>query len=310
MKKKVELIRRSSRMRTASSLLLMVGLCLCSAASHAQTRELTSTDRLALLYAPQLNFTRDGDPLIRVGILEGRDTVTFTPDRSIRVLPIGEGGPEIELPGKVEYTVRISKSKSGTYKHLVIVDNVPVAERKRVAAVENIWTRRGFIPETVEVGGLFAIAGKVFDSRTILVGVAATQKMREARKIKASLESKYGVRGSIHSEAVAYPSGVIELTGAGQDATIRAQNVLWVAAQPGEEQEITYTIPEVPRSYGKGTETREYTGTLVFAPDKGGKLVAMVSLGAERLLEGVVPAETFASGPAQALQAQAVAARN
>ena len=310
MKKAVEPIRCVSRMRTAISLLLVVAACLCSQTGFAQTRELTSTDRLALLYAPQLNFTREGDPLIRVGILEGRDSVKFTPDRSFRVLPIGEGGPEIELPGKVEYTAEISKSKPGKYKHLVIVDNVPVAERGRVAAVEKIWTRRGFIPETVEVGGLFAISGKVFDSRTILVGVAATEKMREARKIKSSLESKYGVRGSIHSEAVAYPSGVIELTGAGQKVAIRAQNVLWVAAQPGEEQEITFTVPAVPRSYGKGTETREYTGTLVFAPDKGGKLVAMVSLGAERLLEGVVPAETFASGPAEALEAQAVAARN
>jgi SpoIID/LytB domain protein len=278
--------------------------------ASAQTRELTSTDRLALLYAPQLNFTRGGDPLIRVGIVEGRKKIEFTPDREIRVLPIGEGGPEIELPGRTKYTVEISKSKAGRYKHMVIVDRVPVTRRKRVDRVKKTWMKRGYVPETVEVGGLFAVSGKVFDSRTVLVGVAGTRKLREARKIKTKLEAKYGIRGSIHSEISDYPAGLITLRGAGQKFEVRAQNVLWVAANRGEEQKIEYTIPRVPKPYGNGTETRKYTGTLMFAPDRKGRLVAMTSLGAERLLEGVVPAEIFASAPPEALKAQAVAARN
>jgi SpoIID/LytB domain protein len=49
---------------------------------------------------------------------------------------------------------------------------------------------------------------------------------------------------------------------------------------------------------------------LIFAPDNEGKLVAMVSVGAEKLLKGVVPAEMFASAHPEALKAQAVAARN
>lgn len=293
-------------------LLAFVMLLVCgpSTPGMAQQRELTSTDRLALLYAPQLNFTRDGDPMIRVGIVEGRKSFQFTPDRTIRVLPIGEGGPEVELPGNTTYEVTISNTKKGAYKHLVIVDNIPVAERKRVEAAKQAWLRRGYVPETVEAGGLFAVAGQVFDSRTILVGVAATTKLREARSIRSKLEAQYGVRASIHSEATEYPSGMIELQGGGTKTKIRAKNVLWVSAMRGEEQKINYTVPEVPRSYGRGTETRKYTGTLVFAPDRGGELVAMVSVGAERLLEGVVPAEIFASAPPEALKAQSVAARN
>lgn len=293
-----------------AAVLLTALALMAPAPAAAQQRELTSEDRLALLYAPQLNFTRDGDPIIRVSIFDERDAFEFTPDRAIRVLPIGEGGPEIELPGKVTYRVSISQSKQGTYKHLVIVDNVPVAERARVEAAKKVWLQRGYVPETVEVGGLFAVAGNVFDSRTILLGVASTPKLREAEKIKQQLEAKYGVRGSVHSEATTYPSGLITLEGGGQKAVIRAQNVLWVAPPRGEEQAIVYTVPNVPRSYGKGTETRKYTGMLVFAPDKNGKLSAMVSLGAERLLQGVVPAEIFASAPPEALRAQAIAARN
>lgn len=299
------MVSTASRILTA---LLVAALTPVSAS--AQQRELTSTDRLALLYAPQLNFTREGDPIVRVSIYDDRSSFEFTPDRAIRVLPIGEGGPEIELPPKVKYKVSISKSKKGAYKHIVVVDHVPVAERARVDAAKKVWLQRGYVPETVEVGGLFAVSGQVFDSRTILIGVASTTKLREAEKIKSQLEAKYGVRGSIHSEATDYPSGLITLEGGGQKAVIRAQNVLWIAAPHGQEQSITWTVPNVPRSYGKGTETRKYTGTLVFAPDRNGKLASMVSLGAERLLEGVVPSEIFASAPGEALRAQSVAARN
>lgn len=300
----------------------------------AQSRELTSSDRLALLYAPQLNFTRDGDPNIRLGIAEGRSEVSFTPSLPIRVLPEGEGGPEIELPAERRYTVRISETKPGRYRHLVIVDRLPVDARDRVKKVEQVWMQRGHLPEIVEVGGLFAVHGKVFDSRTILVGVAGTDDMREAARVRAKLEAKYGIQGSVHSEITAHPSGLLTMTGEGIDVTIRSPNVLWVSglrtdgkgsgkgsgkasgkasgrgSGRGSEQDIVYTIPGIEKSYGGGVETRRYTGQLIFAPDRGGKMVAMVSLGAERVLKGTVPAETYASAPADALRAQAIAARN
>ncbi len=298
------------RRRRSLQVALVALLVAITTTAGSQTRELTSTDRLALLYTSQLNFTREGDPLVRVMIVDGKKTFEFTPDETIRVLPIGEGGPEVELPGKVKYTVEVSNTDSGKYRHLVVVDQIPVAERARVPGVENTWAQRGYIPEKVEVGGLFAVSGQVFDSRAILVGVAGTDDLGKARKIKQTLESKFGIRGSIHSEAVEYPSATIELSGGGIETKVRARDVLWVGARSGREQNITYTVPGVPRSYGKGEETRKYTGTLVFAPDKEGKLVAMVSLGAERLLQGVVPAEIFASAPPAALQAQSIAARN
>src|SRR5690554_7993924 len=82
----------------------------------AQNRDVSTSDRVAMLYAPQLNFTRDGDPLIRLGLMEGRDRAVFTPSHAIRVMPQGEGGPEIQLPAGVPYTVSISDSRAGEYK--------------------------------------------------------------------------------------------------------------------------------------------------------------------------------------------------
>src|SRR5690606_26498633 len=78
----------------------------------------------------------------------------------------------------------------------------------------------------------------------------------------------------------------------------------------GQEEQVRYKIPDIPKTYGGGTETRTYTGSLIFAPDRQGKIVIINSLGAERVLKGVVPSEIFASSPPAALQAQAIAARN
>lgn len=283
---------------------------LISLPAFSQTQEMTSADRQAMLYAPQLQFTTKGDPLIRVGIMEGRKSMTFTPDRDIRVLPTGNRGPEITLPGKTKYTVSISKSKPGKYKHLVVVNRIPADQQKKVSAVQQTWLSRGYQTEIVEVGGLFAVKGEVFDSRMLLVGITGMTSRKKAFSLRRKLESKFGIRGGVHSELSDHPTGTITITGQNVRAKIRANDVMWIAAENGHEEKIRYTIPNIERSYGKGRETRTYTGTLVFAPDRDGKLVTMVSLGAERLLKGVVPAEIFASAPKDALRAQAVAARN
>lgn len=288
---------------------LIASLLLVSPAS-GQTRELTSSDRLALLYAPQLNFSRQGDPMIRVGIAEGRSSVEFTPSLPLRVLPTGEGGPEIELPANATYTVRARNSKKGDYRHLVIVSRLPVVERTKANKIQNTWAERGFTPEVLEVGGLFAVQGKVFDSRTVLIGVGATRDRKKAAQTRRDLETRFGVDSSIHSEVVSYPTVDLTLSGKGVDAEVRVRDVLWVSGPRGKETDIRYTIPGIEKSYGQGKETRTYTGSLIFAPDRNGKIVAMVSLGAERLLKGVVPAETYTSAPEDALRAQAVAARN
>ncbi len=263
-----------------------------------------------MLYAPQLNFTRDGDPLIRVGILEGRDRVRFTPSETIRVLPQGAGGPEIELPGDVTYTVEVADGKAGEYRHWVAVDKLGVDQRGRVSEVREQWEGRGFSPQTFEVGGLFAVRGQVFDSRTTIVAVGGTDTVGQAHGIRRNLEAQYGIAGSIHSERLSYPSGTLTLRGDGMEMVITHQDVLWVSTRSGREESISYTIPGIPKSYGGGEETRRYTGELIFAPDRNGRIAVINNLGAERVLKGTVPSETYTSAPQGALRAQTIAARN
>jgi stage II sporulation protein D len=272
-------------------------------------RELSSADRLAILYAPQLTFTRKGDPIIRIGIVEERDEIAFTPSGPIRVMPTGRGGAEIVLPGRHRYTVSIEGGIPGQYRHWVVVDSLPVSDRDRIDTLRTSWLRRGYQTDTVEVGGLFAIRGQTFDSRTLLVGVAMGSDLKAAQRLRRKLESSHGSQVRIHSELTQKPSGRLILKGANQRTEIRNRDVLWVEGEDSRSK-VTFTVDRVPKSYGRGEETRRYQGTLIFSPDRQGKLVASISLGAEKLLQGVVPAEMYSTAPAPALQAQAVAARN
>ena len=277
---------------------------------EAQQREVSTADRIAMLYAPQLNFTRSGDPLIRLGLLEGRNEVQFTPSETIRLMPQGPGGPEVELPGETTYTVTIEDGKGGDYKHWVTVDRLSMDQRNRSDDIIEEWTRRGYEPQTFEVGGHFAIHGEVFDSRTLLVAVGGTDTRAEAHGIRRNLQAQYGIDGELHSQRLSYPSGRFSFRGEGLGFTVRHDDVLWVSSRAGREESIQYSIPGIPESYGQGTETRSYTGELIFAPDQNGRIAVLNNLGAERVLKGTVPSEIFASAPAGALRAQAIAARN
>lgn len=276
----------------------------------AQQRELTTSDRLAILYAPQLDFTQSGDPFVRVGLMEGRDSIEFTPSRRIRVMPQGDEGAEVVLPADHTYRVEIREGEAGGYRHWVVVEALPVKQRDTVDGIEAQWAERGFEPNTFQVGGLFGIQGQVFDSRALLVGVGGTESHREAQKLRSKLERRYGIDGRVHSELTQYPGGELVLTGSEVDVEIHHRDVLWISAVSEAQGEVEYTVPGVNKSYNKGRETRTYGGRLIFSPDRDGKLALINKLGVERLLKGVVPSEIYTSAPKAALRAQAVAARN
>ncbi|MFB6264302.1 MAG: SpoIID/LytB domain-containing protein [Bradymonadaceae bacterium] len=291
---------------------VLVATCLTAIASpgSAQQRQLTKSDRLAALYAPQLDFTRSGDPFVRVAIVEGRRRVSFRPSGPIRVMPMSDGGAEVVLPGDRTYTIDISNSRPGSYTHWVVAGRLSSERRTKLDELKETWVDRGYEPKVFQVGGLFGVGGEVFDSRKQLVAVGGTSHYEKARRLEKKLEREYGIDGRIHSELTDYPGGTFELSGEGVDAVVRHDDVLWIAPAEGQHGEIRYRVPEVPRAQAEGTESRVYTGRLIVAPDQDGNIALVNKLGVEKLLRGVVPSEIPTSAPKQALRAQAVAARN
>jgi len=288
----------------------VAALAFAAAPAETQQRELTTADRLASLYKPQLDFTERGDPAIRVGLVEGRSEVQFKPSAPIRVMPRADQGASIELPADHRYTVSISDSEGGSYEHWVIVEDLTVQQRDRADSALAEWSERGYDPRRFQVGGLFGIRGNVFDSRRILVGVGGVETHRRARELRDELVGSYGIEGRIHSALTEHPEGLLTLTGEGVDVEIRHRDVLWIGPSEGAGEAIEYRVPDVPTARGESTETRIYGGRLIVSPDRNGSIALINEIGTSRLLRGVVPSETYPSAPPAALRAQAVAARN
>ena len=81
------------------------------------------------------------------------------------------------------------------------------------------------------------------------------------------------------------------------------------STEPGGD----FDIPGVPYGVGwwwEGTEDRTYEGTLEVRVNDAGHLTVIVELPVEEYLRGVVPSEIGSAAPAEALKAQAVAARS
>lgn len=291
------------------SALASVGWSGFAGAGHAQGIELSRADRLAMLYTPQLLFAPSGEPLIKIGLVEGVDRVSFRADTAFSVLPLGEGGPEFIVPANTDYEIAITDGQPGTYRWAVVVAERTPAERGEVAAVRAQWSERGHETGLAQVGSIFAVSGQRFDTRRTLVTVGETGRREEAVALADALSAEWGIDARVHGVLDDYPGGTLVMTGMGSGMRIVHRDILTVRGGP----ETVFTVRDVPFDVGtrtEGRETRRYVGTLLFTADKEGRLAVVNETTIERLLYGIVPAEIYPSAPAAALQAQAVAARS
>lgn len=279
--------------------LCAAALCLLVGSQGLGSREMTTADRLAILYTPQFNFTRDGEPLIHVGVLRDVDEVEFSSELPMRVLPLGDGGPELSLAGRRSYKMEIQKGAPGEYRYWVVVERLPYAQRQAIDAATDRWVKRGYLPEPLEVGGLFAVGGRRFDSRAVLLGIGGVSERVAAQALADRLDARYGLESELHAELREYPSGLLRLSGGGLPGEFSHRDVLWVGpSQPGQE----FVVRSGKRKF-------RYAGGLVFTADRQGHLQVINTVPAETLVKGVVPSEVYTSAPMESLKAQAVAAR-
>jgi len=283
--------------------LLLLGLLFVASDLMAQATELTSADRLALLYTSQLDFDEDGEPLVKVGIVDGLQEVSFVPQGALTVLPTGPGGPELELPAKKTYTVKLSQGAPGSYRHFIVLGRVSPDDGELLLATRGRWDELGVINEVLEIGSLFAISGTMFDSRESLLVTQGFSDLDAAKTRQAELESLSGEELSLHSELAEYPSATLELTGAGTDLLLRNKDILWVDLGSYE-----VLVKDVPTEEGKKAD-RTYNGAIILSPDRDGALNLTNVVPVESVLRGVVPSEMYTTAPLEALKVQAIAAR-
>ncbi|MGZ3406674.1 MAG: SpoIID/LytB domain-containing protein [Polyangia bacterium] len=258
-------------------------LALLGLAVGARGDELSGADKLRVVYSNQFAWTRDGLPIVTVRVMEHRPQVTLSA-AGMRVLPDGEGGPEVH--GGASWTVRVVDGKPGRVVTHNIVASFAPADTEKLQAELATWRAKKVQTRTFEVGALFAVKGQVLDSRRILVAAAGT------------------TGGTAYPELVDRPHGTVEATD-DRGTVVRNDSIVWF--EPGPTGLIE--LRDVDNERG-AKETRKYFGKLYVTVDNAGQLAVVNAVPEDKLLAGLVPAEMSASSPPEALKAQAVAARN
>jgi len=302
-------LRPGSRIQGALHFVVLLCTLALPASVLAQGVELSRADRLAILYTPQLSFAQGGEPLIKIGLAEGVSSMTFQADTPVDVMPLGSGGPEVRVPADTWFTVTMQDGQAGTYVHSVVVAQLTPAQRDGLAAIRTEWESQGYDVRTVEVGSIFAVSGRRFDTRKTLVTVSPGLSLDEAQTLAQTLTDERGLDTRVHSELDGYPGGTLVMSGLPGGMTITHRDLLFVRG----DTDTVFTVRDVPFDVGtrnEGVETRSYVGSLYFTADRNGALALGNETTIERLLQGVVASEIYASAPEDALRAQAVAARS
>jgi stage II sporulation protein D len=167
------------------------------------------------------------------------------------------------------------------------------------------WRGEGFEVSEREVGTLFGVAGKVLDTRRVLLTTDLFSSEREAEARARELAERHGIIPRLHPEIERRASGRILAEDLDTGVSVEAEGVLWFAPRRAD----TMTVHEVASESGRSSHDRRYRGQIYVAIDRNGKLAVVNLVGEAELLAGLVPAEIYASAPREALKAQAIAAR-
>ena len=213
------------------------------------------------------------------------------------------------------------------------------ADRARLAALRAQWERRGVTVRERVVGGVYGVAGRVIDTRRSLLLATGDGSETAARAFGDAALARYGARTATSVEVRARPAGRVEAEAAG--APLASGEALLTLEVEGDAGFLLDTRPGGTRARGHAgracsrqvvnrrwphsagdrqgrpeepgnwaPEERPYRGRLHVTLDASGRLAAVLALGLEELLRGLVPSEIPAGAAPAALAAQAVAARS
>jgi len=289
----------------SQTLVLALGVCLglatVAVGKARAADELSGADKLATLYSAEFRFTQDGVPVVPIAVAQSARTVEIEAGADLRLLPEGEGGPEIRAGNA--WRIHASRTRGAKLRFWVVVFRGSAREGKEAAQALALWEKRGQKARRFERGTLFAVSGEVLDRREILVGVAPQGDARAAEKKQQELATRQGLEPKgVFAELVERPGGLLHAEGRHGGARVSNEGVLWFASADPRPLRVSWTT-------AKGRGEGRYHGQVYVTVGRDGGLAVVNAVPANQMLAGLVPAEIFPSAPDHALRAQAVAAR-
>lgn len=293
-------------------LLQGVGAGLAVSATHlwaprwAGASDLSLSDRIDLLYSNQFHFNRRGEPQITVGLMQGQKRVRLSAPGGLDVLPSGDGGTRIE--GGTSITVDLVKGSASQQEYTVVLQSLPGAAGRAASKAAEAWRARGLDPSEQELGTVFGVDGKVLDTRRVLLTTGRFDSERAAKAEAEILARDHQALAKLHPLVAKRSHGRMVAEDGERGTRIHADGVLWLSPRGSGPITVHDVLSGTTMGPGRRSD-RQYWGSIVVAIDRHGSLAVVNLVSETELLAGLVPAEIYASAPAQALRAQAVAAR-
>lgn len=256
-----------------------------------------------LLYGDRLPLRPTGEPNVAIGIADGVSSVELTVEGA--QLDFYQGGVlrTAQPRSGAQVKIRVVRSRKAHRRHYVDVEGVkfdaPAALEEAVAR----WSAAGRTVEVLEEGTAIGVGGRLIDTREYRL-VLPAPSVESARELADQLHTETGARAFVKSRIETLPWAALRIDIDQAPIGIATSYARFTPLADGTTTLLT------PVAAGAKLQRRAYRGEIYVVVNADGQLSVVNVLGAEQLLRGVVPSELFASAHPQALQAQAVAARN
>ena len=264
--------------------------------------------KLEELYEKRLRFEKR-EPIVSVGVLEGQSRIGLRANAPTRLIFEDEDMPRtVYAESGTTFYFRAQESTPAQLRHWTVVEVRPYGDSKGAQEALLEWKKAGFETKEFVTGTIMAMKGNVLDTRERRIGLGGFSEEAPAKALMDRLSRERSVRSFVHTELLAPAKGRVAVYDERNKLLHRAEGSVYFGTVSGGRVEILEGDHETV-SGKKKRESREYWGHIYVVVDRQGALAAVNSIGTERLLAGVVPAEIFASAPLEALKAQSVTAR-
>jgi stage II sporulation protein D len=274
--------------KTTWRVTLLATFLLLFTATHAQSPAVDLASQGAVI-------ENIGAERLLIRLRDGLRTATLRADAPFTV----KAGPyESTLPAG-EWTVRLTDSTPATFRHRVIVKGLNPPEFGDADEHLREWAGKGYKPEPLMLGHRLRLkSGGTIDARVLWITLAVLDSDEAAQALRKKLE-KEGTWAWQRAELVKEGSGNAALSSKKLDKVY----ALTFPAAISSAKPITLTKQG-------DYEARAYPGELVLGVGGDGAMTVTERIGIDDYLAGVLPSEMPALWPADALKAQAVAARS
>jgi len=248
---------------------------------------------------PQAPAESLADQAPTVELMRGEQSITIRATAPFRLDTVVQGP---ELPsGTWNFTLTQAAPPRQRYRYFV--ESFNAREESEAIQCVRDWAARGYPAEIITLGKrLRTDNGGIVDSRVFWVSLGSFEQKARADALKKHLEQEKQW-GWVQAETVAPGAGIAAASADGRSLNVPVPFRLRSSA-PIEVKDVNYGFWDERR------EDRIYAWPLEFAIDSGGKLAIFERVPVEEYVAGILPAEMPALWPAEALKAQAVAARS